>query len=119
LKIGRKSRFRRRRHSWWRAIATADFNGDGRPDYVVGNLGLNTRYHATRSNRSALSRRLRRDGAFRDRGYTKWPALSVADPEGIGGENPRNTEALSPERQYARATLGEILAKTGWPPHRA
>lgn len=32
---------------WWNSIAAADFNGDGRLDYVVGNLGLNTPYHAT------------------------------------------------------------------------
>ena len=31
---------------WWNSIAAADFNGDGRLDYVVGNLGLNTQYHA-------------------------------------------------------------------------
>jgi len=31
---------------WWSGIAAADFNNDGRPDYVVGNLGLNTRYQA-------------------------------------------------------------------------
>ena len=31
---------------WWTPIAAADFNGDGRIDYVVGNLGLNTQYHA-------------------------------------------------------------------------
>ena len=34
-------------NGWWRSIAAADFNGDGRLDYVVGNLGLNTRYHAS------------------------------------------------------------------------
>jgi hypothetical protein len=31
---------------WWNALASADFNGDGRPDYAAGNLGLNTAYHA-------------------------------------------------------------------------
>ena len=31
---------------WWTSIAGADFNGDGRIDYVVGNVGLNTQYHA-------------------------------------------------------------------------
>lgn len=32
---------------WWNTIVQADFDGDGDPDYVVGNLGLNTRYRAT------------------------------------------------------------------------
>lgn len=31
---------------WWNSIAAADFNGDGQPDYVVGNVGLNTQYRA-------------------------------------------------------------------------
>jgi hypothetical protein len=31
----------------WSALATADFNADGRPDFAAGNLGLNTRYQAT------------------------------------------------------------------------
>ena len=32
---------------WWSALATGDFNGDGRPDFVAGNLGLNTAYRAS------------------------------------------------------------------------
>jgi len=31
----------------WNSLASGDFNGDGRLDYVAGNLGLNTRYRAT------------------------------------------------------------------------
>ncbi|HKJ45530.1 MAG TPA: VCBS repeat-containing protein [Balneolales bacterium] len=34
---------------WWDAIAAGDLNGDGRPDYVVGNLGLNSQLKASRS----------------------------------------------------------------------
>ena len=32
---------------WWNRIVSADLNGDGRPDFVLGNLGLNTRLHAS------------------------------------------------------------------------
>ncbi|HEY9155111.1 MAG TPA: CRTAC1 family protein, partial [Opitutaceae bacterium] len=31
---------------WWTSLAAADFNGDGKLDYVVGNVGLNTQYQA-------------------------------------------------------------------------
>ncbi|HVZ64661.1 MAG TPA: FG-GAP-like repeat-containing protein [Lacunisphaera sp.] len=31
---------------WWQSVATADFNRDGRPDFALGNVGLNTQYHA-------------------------------------------------------------------------
>ncbi len=32
---------------WWSALAVADVNGDGRPDIVAGNAGLNTKYRAS------------------------------------------------------------------------
>jgi hypothetical protein len=32
---------------WWNRIVAGDFDGDGRVDLVLGNLGLNTRLHAS------------------------------------------------------------------------
>jgi hypothetical protein len=32
---------------WWNSLAVADVNGDGKQDYLAGNLGLNTTYRAT------------------------------------------------------------------------
>jgi hypothetical protein len=32
---------------WWSALAVADVDGDGRLDLIAGNVGLNTKYHAT------------------------------------------------------------------------
>lgn len=32
---------------WWNSLASADLNGDGRPDFAAGNLGLNTIYRAS------------------------------------------------------------------------
>ncbi len=36
-------------HGWWNRIVAGDFTGDGRTDFVVGNLGLNTRFRASAS----------------------------------------------------------------------
>jgi len=35
------------RAGWWSALAVADLTGDGRLDLIVGNVGLNTKYHAS------------------------------------------------------------------------
>ena len=39
---------------WWNRIVAGDFTGDGRVDFVVGNLGLNSRLHASASGPTTL-----------------------------------------------------------------
>ena len=38
-----------RSEGWWNRIVAGDFNRDGRTDFIVGNLGLNTRLRASES----------------------------------------------------------------------
>ena len=35
-------------HGWWNSMAGGDFDGDGDIDYLLGNLGLNSRYVASK-----------------------------------------------------------------------
>jgi hypothetical protein len=97
---------------WWRSIATADFNGDGRPDYVVGNVGLNTQYRADPEHPALLF-----SGDFAGRGSNEiveayyedgqlYPWRSRAD---LGAAIPAVLRRYRWNNDYARATLPEIL----------
>ena len=97
---------------WWRSIATADFNGDGRPDYVVGNVGLNTQYRADPEHPALLF-----SGDFAGRGSNEiveayyedgrlYPWRSRTD---LGAAIPSVLRRYRWNNDYARATLPEIL----------
>jgi hypothetical protein len=99
---------------WWTSIAAADFNGDGRMDYVAGNLGLNTQYHADAGHPALLF-----SGDFKGDGTTQliegyyegdklYPWRTLRD---LGAAVPSVLKRYPRWDQYERATLGEILGE--------
>jgi hypothetical protein len=97
---------------WWTSIAAADLHGDGRMDYVVGNVGLNTQYHATPEHPALLFA-----GDFAGSGSMQlvegyyegdklYPWRSRKD---VGAVIPSVLKRYPRNDFYARATLEEIL----------
>jgi len=98
---------------WWSSLAAADFNHDGRPDFVVGNLGLNTQYHASPDHPALLFY-----GAFGTatsvsqivEGYYEGDRLFPwRTRKELGAKIPSILKRFPKNDTYAKATLEEIL----------
>ncbi len=98
---------------WWTSIASADFNGDGRPDFVVGNVGLNTQYRASPEHPALLYY-----GDFTGQGEESVTLEAYSEGDrlypwrcrrDLGAVIPEILRRYPRNNAYARATLGEIV----------
>ncbi|HVZ64518.1 MAG TPA: FG-GAP-like repeat-containing protein [Lacunisphaera sp.] len=97
---------------WWTSLASADFNGDGRPDFVAGNIGLNTQYRASTAAPAVLFRgEFGRAGATQlvEAVYEDGRLLPWRTRKALGAEIPTILQRYRQDDVYARATLEDIL----------
>ena len=96
---------------WWNSLAAADFNGDGRLDYVAGNQGLNTQYHAAAGEPALLYR-----GDFKGTGgsqhleahYENGKLVPWRSRRQLGAQIPAILKRFPSTNVFAKASLEEI-----------
>ncbi len=98
---------------WWTSIAAADFNGDGKIDYVVGNVGLNTHFRADPAHPALLySGNFKGSGTQLIEGYyegdTLYPWRSRRD---LSTALPSILKRFPTSDSYGSATLGELVGE--------
>jgi enediyne biosynthesis protein E4 len=99
---------------WWNSLALGDFNGDGRPDFVVGNLGLNTTYRASAGEPAVLlygdfaqnGGRLIVEAVHE--GDTLYPLRGRAE---LGGRLPFILRRFQRNDDFARASLVDVFGE--------
>jgi hypothetical protein len=107
-----KSGFTSGGRGWWNSLAEADLNGDGRPDFAAGNLGLNTTYKASSENPAMLfhgdfaqnGTRLVVEAAHD--GKQLYPLRSKSD---LGARLPSILRRYPKNNDFARATMPEVF----------
>jgi len=101
-----------RSHGWWNRVVAGDFTGDGRVDFVVGNLGLNTRLRASEAEPATMYVKDFDGNGFVEQIVTtvdsgkRWP-LPLRD-DLIKALPPLKARFLAYDA-YARATVADIF----------
>jgi len=105
------------RSGWWTSIVAGDFNHDGKMDYVAGNAGLNTFYHATEKYPVYITA-----GDFdKNKNYSAIPSAYLPDQNGelkefpVAGREDLIKQMISMRRRfpsyksYATTAMDDVL----------
>lgn len=102
-----------RSHGWWNRIVPGDFTGDGRTDFLVGNLGLNTRLRASASEPATmLVKDFDRNGFVEQivSSYSAGVSYPLALRDDLLGALAILRERYPTYESYARQTVGDIFS---------
>jgi enediyne biosynthesis protein E4 len=102
---------------WWNKIATGDFNRDGKPDLVIGNLGLNTQCRASNKEPADLYYK-----DFDDNGaidplfcfYIQGKSYPYCTRDELLDQISMMRTRFTDYKSYADATLQEIFTPEEW-----
>ena len=98
---------------WWNRLDTADLNGDGRPDLILGNQGLNNQFTASAQHPLSLYYKDFNHNGTIDPifcyyiGDTSYPAISRDD---LTGKIPALKKKFLEYRSYADATIKDLFS---------
>ncbi|MEO7682583.1 MAG: VCBS repeat-containing protein, partial [Gemmatimonadaceae bacterium] len=100
-------------NGWWNRIVAGDFTGDGRVDFVVGNLGLNTRFHASESEPLVMYVKDFDGNGFVDQviaGYNNGRSYPLALRDDLMKSLPFLKPRYENYESYARQTLTDVFS---------